>query len=200
MNVAGKTGTAELRNTTDPNNPNAELSSEHRRVVRRLRPGRAAADRGRGAVPRAGRRRRDRSAGRARCARGGASGALTPVISVSYTAPITLCASVPCVHVASAWPNALNVSDRSAAKFVLETTFGRIEPPRSGAARGTEHVAVLDPRDERADRWGRPRRPEPARRQRRRAAAARPNAPRALRNATRKTHVPASVHPFHASS
>ena len=60
-----------------PQRPERGFPPEHRRMVRRLRPGRAPADRGRGAVPRAGRRRRDRSAGRARCARRGAAGALT---------------------------------------------------------------------------------------------------------------------------
>ena len=42
VEVAGKTGTAELANTasTNPNNPNANSAKEHRRVVRRLRAGR----------------------------------------------------------------------------------------------------------------------------------------------------------------
>ena len=57
-------GTAELQRHHDPNRPQRQLAAEHRRVVRRLRAGGPAADRGRRAVPRAGRRRRRR---RPRC-------------------------------------------------------------------------------------------------------------------------------------
>ena len=51
--------------------PAARGHDRHRRLVRRLRPGTAPADRGRGAVHRPGRRRRDRRAGRRAGDRGG---------------------------------------------------------------------------------------------------------------------------------
>ena len=77
VRVAGKTGTAELRDTTNADPVPGEAPGlrprRHRRVVRRLRP-RARAEASRSAVMLVGQgaRRRDGRAGRARRARGGA--------------------------------------------------------------------------------------------------------------------------------
>ena len=57
--VAGKTGTAELKNTTQPGQ---SRRAEHRCVVRRLRARRPTPVRGRRALPQPGRRGRDRGA------------------------------------------------------------------------------------------------------------------------------------------
>ena len=74
VKVAGKTGTAELRTTvseepppevTDPEQPPPEDDTDrHRRLVRRVRAARRAADRGRRAARRPGRGRRHRRARR----------------------------------------------------------------------------------------------------------------------------------------
>ena len=71
VKVAGKTGTAELEDTRE-SEPGEELAAgpdQHRRLVHRLRTGRAAPDRGRGAAGAGGRGRRDRGAGGADRAR-----------------------------------------------------------------------------------------------------------------------------------
>ena len=74
VKVAGKTGTAELEDTRDPETGETAPPGpvEHRRLVRRLRPGTATEDRGGGDAGAGRSGRRDGGAGGAGGARGGA--------------------------------------------------------------------------------------------------------------------------------
>jgi len=136
VTVAGKTGTAELRNTTpavfEPECATPELAEEHGCMVRRLRAGRQAEDRRRRTVPRERRRRRDR---RPRCTAGAGGGAGSLSAGTS-----------PRPHSARAspasTPRARRVRVRTRASDLRRSSFARRSECRRSCALG---VAARQP-------------------------------------------------------